>query len=301
MQVETNFDCIIIGAGVGGMTAAIYLKRYNYNIQLLEKGVPGGQLNQTSLIENYPGFSKIDGASLTAKMLEQLEKNQIQITYGDVVDIQHIGNINIVKTTTATYQAKTIIIATGRQPRKLGIENERELTGHGVSYCAICDGPLFKNKEVCVVGGGNSAFEESLYLSSICKKVTMLHRSEKFAADYELVERIKNSKNIEIRPNSVVHSLKEQNGVLTEVILEDGTEIPCDGIFIYVGQDANVDFLKNLQIDMKGKLIVVDKDMQTSIEGIYACGDSIYKKLYQIITAASEGAIAAASVKRYLK
>lgn len=299
--METNFDCIIIGAGVSGMTAALYLKRYGYNILLLEKGMPGGQINQSPNIENYPGFTKVDGPSLTMNLLEQLKSLDITPTYGKVKEIIKRDDKNIIITDITTYEAKTVIIATGRQPRRLQIANEEKLIGHGISYCATCDGPLFKGKKVCVIGGGNSALEESLYLATICNKVTIIHRNDKFTADKNVIEKIKNTKNIEIKYDSVVNTFNEKDNHLKGITLTNGIEIPCSGVFIYIGLESNINFLINLDINIEKNSIIVDNNMCTNIEGIYASGDVTKKNLYQIVTATSDGAIAASSVRNYLQ
>lgn len=299
--METNFDCIIVGAGVSGITAAIYLKRYGYNILLLEKGLPGGQINQSTCIENYPGLKKIDGSNFTLNLLEQLKELDIKPIYGNVKKIIEESNKIIVLTDEAKYESKTVIIATGRQPRKLGLLNEEKLIGHGISYCATCDGPLFKGKDVCVIGGGNSALEESLYLSKLCNRVTIVHRKNVFTADQTIIEKVKNVENIEIKYNSVVNTFIEKDDILKGIILENGTQIDCDGVFIYIGLESNNDFLQQLDLIIENKSIVVKKDMSTNIKGIYACGDCIKKELYQIVTATSDGALAASSVKKYLQ
>ena len=299
--METVFDCIIIGAGVSGMTAALYLKRYGYNILLLEKGVPGGQINQSYIIENYPGFDKIDGPSLALNILNQMKKINLSPTYGTVKKVYQEQKVNKVVTDVNIYTGKTIILATGRQPKKLGIANEENLIGHGISYCATCDGPLFKGKDVCIVGGGNSALEESLYLSSICRKVSILYRGDKLSADKVIVEKVKNIKNIDIKYNSVVNTFNENDGYLTGITLQDGTMIPCEGVFIYIGLYSDLDYLSDLQLERKETQLIVAEDMSTNIKSIYACGDITQKTLYQIVTAASDGAIVAHSVKQYLQ
>ena len=301
IKVETKFDCIIVGAGVSGMTAALYLKRYGYDVMLLEKEVPGGQINQSPNIENYPGFTKIDGPSLALNLLEQLKSLGLRPTYGTVTRIDKEINKFIVVTDVASYCAKTIIIATGRKPKKLGISNEEKLIGHGISYCATCDGPLFKGKDVCVIGGGNSALEESLYLSNLCKKVTIIHRKSEFTADYTLIEKVKKVTNIDIKYNSVVSTFNEEEGILTGITLTDATKIGCEGVFIYIGLENDVEFLQHLDINKEGNSLIVENDMRTNIEGMFACGDAIKKGVYQIVTATSDGAIAATSVKKYLQ
>ena len=295
------YDCIVIGAGPAGMTAAIYLKRANIKVLLLESSVPGGQINRSAVVENYPGFTKIDGPTLASKMYEQIKELNIDYRYGEVIDILEDGNQKIVKTDKEEILCQGVIIATGRYPKELGLENETALVGHGISWCAICDGPFFKNKDVCVVGGGNSAFEESLYLSDICKSVTILSRSDKLRADSILVEEVKSKDNITILYNSVVNTINEKTGYLSSILIEqDGNikEIECAGLFIYIGSKPSTHFARNLGLKMQNDYIVVDKNMHTNIKGIYACGDVIQKEIYQISTAVGEGAIAALSFKK---
>lgn len=299
--MATNFDCIIIGAGISGMTAAIYLKRYGYNVAIIEKSAPGGQLNQISIIENYPGYTSVDGPTLAINTYNQLQNLNIEIIFESVISIENSDSVKIVKTKNNQYTANSIIIATGREKKILGLVNEKSLIGRGISYCATCDGPFFKNEEVCVVGGGNSALEEAIYLSKICKKVTILNRTTNLRADNILKEQIKTLENVEILHNSVINTLNEENEQLSSITLTDGTRIPCKGLFIYIGLETDISYLQNLELKQENKSIIVDKGMQTSIDGVYACGDCIKKDLYQLVTATSEGAIAANSVKSYLQ
>lgn len=299
--MNQTYDCIVIGAGVAGMTAAIYLKRANIKVLLLESSVPGGQINRSARVENYPGFKEIDGPTLAMKIYEQIKELKIEYRYGEVIDIIEDEKNKIVKTDKEEISCKGVIIATGRYPKELGLENETALVGHGISWCAICDGPFFKNKDVCVVGGGNSAFEESLYLSSICKNVTILNRSDKLRADSILVEEVKSKDNITILYNSVVNTINEKDGYLSSILVEQEEsikEIECDGLFIYIGSKPSTHFARNLGLKMQNDYIVVDQNMRTNIKGIYACGDVIQKEIYQISTAVGEGAIAAMSFKK---
>lgn len=295
------YDCVVIGAGVAGMTAAIYLKRANINVLLLESSVPGGQINRSAKVENYPGFLEIDGPSLAMKMYEQVQNLNIEYRYGEVIDIQEQSDLKLIKTSNDEILCKGVIIATGRVPKELGLENETALVGHGISWCAICDGPFFKNKDVCVVGGGNSALEESLYLSEICKTVTIIHRRDQFRADALLIEQVKSKDNIKILYNSVVNTINETEGFLSSILVEQEEtikEIECDGLFIYIGSKPVTGFTKNLNIEKKDDYIIVDRNMKTKIKGIYACGDVIYKEVYQLSTAVGEGAQAAMSFKK---
>ena len=299
--MKETFDCIIIGAGVAGTTASIYLKRWNFNILLLEKNMPGGIISNTSIIENYPGIKKIDGSTFAMNLYEQIKELDINYKYGNASEITQKNNLFIVNTDLGNYQTKSIIIATGRTPRKLNLENEDKLIGNGISYCATCDGLLYKDKEICVVGGGNSALEESLYLSKICKKVTIINRSSKLRADEILIEKVKNTANIEVMYNSNIIKLKEKQNKLTNIIIKkenETKELLCHGLFIYIGFEPIIPNVPNLKLN--DNYIVVDEKMQTNIDNICACGDIIKKDLYQIITAAGEGATAANTIKNNL-
>ena len=299
--MKETFDCIIIGAGVAGTTASIYLKRWNFNILLLEKNMPGGIISNTSIIENYPGIKKIDGSTFAMNLYEQIKELDINYNYGNASEITQKNNLFIVNTDLGNYQTKSIIIATGRTTRKLNLENEDKLIGNGISYCATCDGLLYKDKEVCVVGGGNSALEESLYLSKICKKITIINRSSKLRADEILIEKVKNTANIEVMYNSNIIKLKEKQNKLTNIIIKkenETKELLCHGLFIYIGFEPIIPNVPNLKLN--DNYIVVDEKMQTNIDNICACGDIIKKDLYQIITAAGEGATAANTIKNKL-
>ena len=299
--MKETFDCIIIGAGVAGTTSSIYLKRWNFNILLLEKNMPGGIISNTSIIENYPGIKKIDGSTFAMNLYEQIKELDINYKYGNASEITQKNNLFIVNTDLENYQTKSIIIATGRTPRKLNLENEDKLIGNGISYCATCDGLLYKDKEVCVVGGGNSALEESLYLSKICKKITIINRSSKLRADEILIEKVKNTANIEVMYNSNIIKLKEKQNKLTNIIIKkenETKELLCHGLFIYIGFEPIIPNVPNLKLN--DNYIVVDEKMQTNIDNICACGDIIKKDLYQIITAAGEGATAANTIKNNL-
>lgn len=299
--MKETFDCIIIGAGVAGTTSSIYLKRWNFNILLLEKNMPGGIISNTSIIENYPGIKKIDGSTFAMNLYEQIKELDINYKYGNASEITQKNNLFIVNTDLGNYQTKSIIIATGRTPRKLNLENEDKLIGNGISYCATCDGLLYKDKEVCVVGGGNSALEESLYLAKICKKVTIINRGSKLRADEILIEKVKNTANIEVMYNSNIIKLKEKQNKLTNIIIKkenETKELLCHGLFIYIGFEPIIPNVPNLKLN--DNYIVVDEKMQTNIDNICACGDIIKKDLYQIITAAGEGATAANTIKNNL-
>lgn len=298
--MKLDFDCIIIGAGVAGMTSALYLKRAGINVAIFEKNYIGGQINKTYTIKNYPGFKEIDGPTLAISIYEQLNDLEIPIIYEEIKGVIDEGNIKVVKTDNKDYCSKTVIIATGKKERRLGLGGEEDLIGHGISWCATCDGNFFKEKCVAVVGGGNTAMEDSLYLSNICKKVFIINRSDNFRADKILLDQVKSKKNIEIITNSVVNTLISENNILQGVVLNNGIKLSVSGLFIAIGSDPVVDFTKHLNLELENNYILVNANMETSILGIYACGDVIKKDLYQIITAASDGAIAANSVKNFL-
>ena len=293
------YDTVVIGSGVAGMTAAIYLKRANLNILLLEKSAPGGQINRTASITNYPGIKEIDGPSLSLNMLEQLKSLDIETKYGNVLNITD-GEIKAIKTDLEEIKTKTVLIATGRNPKELGLEGEKQLTGRGVSWCAICDGPLYKDKTVAVVGGGNSAFEEALYLSTIVKKLYLIHRRDTFRADNILVEKLKEKENVEFILNSTITKLNEKDNHL-ESIEVNNKKINIDGLFIYIGFKPETDIFNNLNLELDDGYILVDKNMKTNIKGIYAAGDVIKKDYYQISTAVGEAATAALTIKRDLE
>lgn len=293
--MSQTFDCIIIGAGISGCTAAIYLKRAGLNILMLEKKTIGGQIINTSEIENYPTITSTDGFTFSENLKKQIKNLNIEIKYEEVLDIRN-NDVKEVVTKNNTYLTKNIIIATGRIPRKLELDNENTLLGKGISYCATCDGFFYKNKNVAILGGGNSALEAAIYLSKICNNVTIINRSEKLRADYELINEVKNLNNIKIIYNEQIKELKENNGYLDSLILNNQT-LKVDGLFIYIGLIPTLPFIKNINLNLDNGYIVVDSKMKTNIDGIYACGDIIKKDLYQIITAASEGAIAASNIK----
>lgn len=295
--MQTSFDCIVIGAGIAGVTAAIYLKRAGRNVLLIEKNSIGGQIVGITKIENYPAISSIDGASFSMKLYEQIKELEIDFKYAEVTDIKDLGEYKEVITTKETITTKNIILAVGRIPRKLLLNKEEKLIGNGISYCAICDGNLYKGKEVAVVGGGNSAAESALYLANICPKVTMINRSDKLRADEILVEEIESKENITVLHNSKVTELIELDNKLDGVIINGTETLNVTGLFTNIGLDPDAKFLNNLGLELDNKYIIVDNNMRTNVKGVYACGDIIKKGLYQIVTAAGEGAIAATNIK----
>ena len=298
-----NYDIIIIGGGPAGLTAGIYASRGRMKTLLIERLAPGGQAALTEIIENYPGFPEgILGSKLMEKLKEQTTKTGLEIISGEVTEIEMK---KIIKTKDKEYKALAIIVASGAQPQKVGISGEDRLLGKGVSYCATCDGPLFKDRDVVVVGGGDSAVEEALFLTKFAKKVTLIHRRERLRAAKILQERALANKKIEFIWDSVVTEILGKEGVegvrVKNKKTKEEKEIPCQGVFISIGIIPATEFLKGLtNMDEKGYLLT-DEDMKTSREGIYACGDCRKKLLRQIITACGEGALAAFAAARYVE
>lgn len=293
-MVKLMSKCIVIGAGPGGMSAAIYLKRAGIDVTLIEKMVPGGEILKTNKIENYLGFDSIDGGELALRMSSQVKDLGVEIIRDDITDISY-DNTFIVTGLKNKYQADYVIIATGRVPRKLGLDMEEALLNRGISYCATCDGAFYKGKEVAIVGGGDSALTEALYLSDICLKVYVLVRKDLKASDI-LQNRVKNKDNIVILKNVSVSQFISSDS-LTGVLLNDGRKLDVNGLFIAIGGTPDISFLKNLNVDTINGYIKTDDKMRTNIKGLYAVGDVRYKDFYQIITAASDGAIAALSIR----
>lgn len=296
--MKADYDVIVIGMGPAGITAALYLKRANLNCLVIEKNAPGGLLNKTSTVENYPGIIQITGPDLAYKFYEQLNAQQIPQKFEEVKEIIDNNDYKKVVTNKGEYTAKKIIIAIGREPKKLKNTNEERLEGKGISFCSLCDGTLYKNEEVSIIGGGNSALEEALYLSDICKKVTIINKSNSLKGDSILIDKVNDKENIEVINNSEVKEFHGKNDKLEYVTLKTDKEdkdLYVKACFIFIGYEPATKFLKNLDIlDEKG-YINVDEARRTKIKGIYAAGDIVKKEAYQIITASSDGAIAAVS------
>ncbi|MFA5275830.1 MAG: thioredoxin-disulfide reductase [Candidatus Omnitrophota bacterium] len=296
------YDLIIIGAGPAGLTAALYAGRSRVKTLLLEKMAVGGRILTSETIENYPGFASITSHELMQRMEEQVKALDIHIKPGEVLDLD--CKTKTVKVDGTHYSAQAVIIATGAKPRKLGAIGEERLTGRGVSYCATCDAPFFKGKDVVVVGGGNTVAEEAIYLSRFAKNVTIIHRRNELRASAILQEKLKENKKIGFILNSVLEEINGKNSVesikLINVDSAAESHIGCEGVFIYIGYDPDTSFIKcKIKLDESG-FIITDDAMQTSEEGIFACGDCRKKPLYQVITACADGAIAAESAYKYI-
>lgn len=290
------YDLIIIGMGISGISAAIYAKRNNLNVLVIEKDSPGGLLNKINVVNNYPGYKEISGPELAYKLFEHFNDNNITYKIETVNNIELVNDYKKVITNNNEYLAKYIIIATGRIPKKIGLENEDKLYGKGISTCAICDGNLYKEKDVCVVGGGNSALEEAIYLANIVDKVYLIHRRNEFSAEKELINKVNEMKNIEIKYNSNITKINELDNKLASVEINKNEILEVSGLFEYVGYKPNCSFASSLDILDDDGYIIVNEDYETKIDGIYAVGDSIKKHYYQLVLAASDGVTAAINI-----
>ena len=303
--MKETYDVAIIGAGPAGITAAIYVKRAELNCCIIEKEMPGGQINKTSTVENYPGIVQISGPELANNLHKQLTKLEIEQIYSEVVEIENKDEYKIIKLSNGKeIKAKKIILAIGRSPKKLEKENSRSLEGKGISFCSLCDGNLYKNEDVSIIGAGNSALEESLYLSKICKSVTIINRQNSLRGDKILIDEVLKTKNIKVIYNAEVENFNKEEDVLSSVTIRENGEtkkLPTKACFIFIGYEPATKFLKNLDIlDEKG-YIIVDEQKRTSIKGIYAAGDVVQKEAFQIVTATSDGALSAVSCIKDMK
>lgn len=299
------YDTIVIGAGPAGMTAALYAARSNLKVATLEQGAPGGQMNNTSDIENYPGFEMISGPELSMKMYEPLEKLGVENLYGIVEAIKDEGDIKKVITSDATYETKTVIIATGAKHRLLEVKGEDTYSSRGVSYCAVCDGAFFRNQDLLVVGGGDSAVEEALFLTRFANKVTIVHRRDALRAQKLLQDRAFAHEKIDFIWDSVVEEIKGNDLKVTSVDIKnvktgEVTNHEFGGVFIYVGLDPVSNMVTDLDITDEDGWIITDDHMRTNRKGIYAIGDVRHKDLRQITTAVGDGAMAGQQVYQFI-
>lgn len=300
-----NKKVIVVGAGPSGITACIYLKRAGFDPYLIESSMPGGKISSTYKVDNYPGFDSISGADLAFKMMDQLQKNGIEIHFETVLEVKKKEELVYIKTDSEEYQAEAVIIATGTKEKKLNIPGEEEYFHKGISFCAVCDGGFFKNKPMAIIGGGNSALEEALYLENIAKPLYLIHRRKEFRGDQILIDELEKNENVKILtpyiPLRFIGEDKLTSLVIENVETKEQLTIEVNAAFEYVGANANTSFIKDKEIlDEKGYIIVNSK-METAVKGIYAAGDVTVKELRQIVTASNDGAIAAINVSSYLK
>ncbi|EEI23332.1 thioredoxin-disulfide reductase [Lentilactobacillus hilgardii] len=301
-----NYDVVVIGAGPGGMTAALYASRANLSVAMIDRGIYGGQMNNTAAIENYPGFKSIMGPDLAQQMYDSSVNFGAEYVYGSVESIEDKGNVKIVKTDSEEIEAKVVIIATGSEYKKLGIPGEHEYGGKGVSYCAVCDGAFFRNKNVVVVGGGDSAIEEATYLAGIVNHVTVIHRREQLRAQQVIQDRaFANDKIDFVWDTNVTEVLGDDKKVTAVKTVNNKTneesEIKTSGVFIYVGLLPMTEPFANLDITDADGWIKTNDQMATSVPGIYAIGDVRQKDLRQITTAVGEGGIAGQQAFKYVE
>ena len=299
------YDTMIIGAGPAGMTAALYAARSNLKVALLERGIYGGQMNNTAEIENYPGYAHISGLELAEKMFEPLENLGVEHLFGQVEKIEDQGEYKRIITEDEVFETKTVILASGANHRHLGVPGEEEYNSRGVSYCAVCDGAFFRDEDLLVVGGGDSAVEEAIFLTRFAKSVTIVHRRDQLRAQKLLQERAFTNEKISFIWDSVVKEIKGDDRKVTSVVFENvktgqSSEADFGGVFVYVGLDPVSDFVKDLGICDEAGWIVTDQHMKTALDGIYAIGDVRQKDLRQITTAVGDGAVAGQEVYKYI-
>ncbi|MGM0837720.1 MAG: thioredoxin-disulfide reductase [Bacillota bacterium] len=306
MTEEKIYDVVIIGAGPAGMTAAVYTSRANLSTLMIERGMPGGQMANTEEVENYPGFDHILGPELSTKMFDHAKKFGAEYAYGDVKEIVDGKEYKTVNAGGKSYKARTVIISSGAEYKKIGVPGEKELGGRGVSYCAVCDGAFFKGKELVVVGGGDSAVEEGVYLTRFASKVTIVHRRDELRAQKILQQRAFDNEKIDFIWSHTVKEVNELNGKVGSVTLvstKDGSEqeFKTDGVFIYVGMLPLTKPFLNLGITNDMGYIETNERMETKVPGIFAAGDIREKTLRQIVTATGDGSIAAQSAQHYVE
>lgn len=305
MKNDKIYDIIIGGGGPSGYTTALYAARAGLSAIVLEKMMPGGQMAQTMEIENYPGIKKIDGYTLSMQMKENAESAGAVTEMVEVTSVDLKGKIKTVETTSGKISGKTLVLALGAVPRPLGIPEEQEMRGRGVSYCATCDGNFYRGKTVVVAGGGNSAVEDALYLSNICKKVYLVHRRDKLKASKAEASRLLNQKNVEFIWNTQVVSLEHEiklTGVnLKNTISGEEALLKCDGLFVAIGRMPDTELLKGVLPLTDEGYIIADETTKTEIPGVFAAGDVRNKPFRQIVTSASDGAVAAHFAQAYLE
>jgi thioredoxin reductase (NADPH) len=300
------YDLIIIGGGPAGLSAGLYAARYKLKTLLIEKApVAGGQLTATEWVENYPGFPEpVLGKKLAKDMEDQAKFFGLEIINEAVQKVNLQTGIKEIVTANDTWRTRAVLISTGSSPKRLGVPGESEFSGRGVSYCATCDGPFYPDKTVAVVGGGNTAFEESLFIAKYAARIYIIHRREGFSADPILIERVKANPKIELILNSTVKEIdfggESRRIILQDTLKKSESELKVDGLFVFIGSDPNTELFKD-QIDLENGYIVTNRDHATSQEGVWAAGDVEAKTLRQVATAVGDGALAAYNIHKYLE
>jgi thioredoxin reductase (NADPH) len=306
MTEEKIYDVIIIGAGPAGMTAAVYTSRANLSTLMIERGIPGGQMANTEDVENFPGFESILGPDLSNKMFNHAKKFGAEYAYGDIKEIVDGKEYKTVKAGSKEFKARSIIISTGAEYKKVGVPGEKELGGRGVSYCAVCDGAFFKNKRLFVIGGGDSAVEEGVYLTRFASQVTIVHRRDELRAQKILQKRAFDNEKVDFIWNHTIKSINEKEGKVGSVTLvstvdQTEQELEADGVFIYIGMVPLSKPFESLGITNENGYIETNDQMETKVPGIFAAGDIREKTLRQIVTATGDGSIAAQSAQHYVE
>lgn len=292
----TEYDVVIIGSGIAGMTSAIYLKRAGLKTLIIENNAPGGVLQKGYDIENYPGYPQINSVDLAANIYTSVNDLNVEYIFESIKEID-LENKNII-TTNHNIKTKYIIIATGRSEKRLNIDNEEKLIGNGISFCANCDGYFFKDKDVIVVGGSNTAVTTAIYLSNICKKVTIIYRNDNLKAEKILLNRLEDKNNVNIIYNANIKKYNIENDSLKSVTLDNGEIVLASGVFLAIGWIPNS---KLFDVEKDERYIIVDKNYHTSIDKVYAIGDVIKKDVYQLTTAAGDATIAAINIINDIK
>lgn len=300
------YDVAIIGGGPAGLTAGLYAGRAGLSTILLEKMFTGGQAATTYSVENYPGFVEpIGGMELTQQMTEQAQKYGLKIEYSEVVEVNLEGDEKVITTPDGEIKAKTIILAMGAQPRQLGLESEQRLRGRGVSYCATCDGALYRDKTVAVIGGGDTAVEDALFLAQFAEQIFVVHRRDEFRASKVLQERVLANEKITVLWHNELREIKEDDAGVCGIVVEnnqtgDKHTVSVDGVFVAVGYIPDTSIVNEKVEQSNNGYIVSDDEMRTSIDGVFVAGDTRQKSVYQIVTAAGDGAVAAINAQRYI-
>ncbi|HEY2420284.1 MAG TPA: thioredoxin-disulfide reductase [Neobacillus sp.] len=306
MSEEKIYDVIIAGAGPAGMTAAVYTSRANMSTLMIERGMPGGQMANTEEVENYPGYESILGPDLSTKMFEHAKKFGAEYAYGDIKEIVDHGEYKVVVAGSKEYKARAVIITTGAEYKKIGVPGEKELSGRGVSYCAVCDGAFFKNRELFVIGGGDSAVEEGVYLTRFASKVTIVHRRDQLRAQKILQDRAFNNEKVDFIWNHTIKSINGKDGKVGSVTLvstvdDEEQTLDADGVFIYIGMVPLSKPFASLGITNENGYIETNDQMETKVPGIFAAGDIREKTLRQIVTATGDGSIAAQAAQHFVE
>ncbi len=302
---NNSYDVVIIGGGPGGYAAALYAARAGLSALVLEKFSPGGQMATTDVVENYPGFADgVNGFELGMQMKQGAERFGVKTKLSEVKSVELALESKVIRTAKETFEAKTVVLAMGAFPRELGLPNERELRGRGVSYCATCDGMFYKGKTVVIVGGGNTAVADAIFLAKICEKVYVVHRRDELRASKTYMEALEKAENMEFVWSAEVVEIEAGElvtGVKVKSRKDDKvTEIPCDGVFVAVGNVPNTELLKG-QVDLdEAGYVLADETTQTNLPGVFAVGDLRKKPLRQIVTAVADGAVASKFAEEYI-